>query len=111
MATADRLPYSRDEFRAWLETLPPDEPFCIADCDPHTTYWRRAGVSLPLGELRNRALPADFELVSAIDASKEGWDRITPAQIVKLIDQLENPGWLYRLFRRAPADRLLARAH
>jgi hypothetical protein len=85
----DELEYDRNDLRRWLLDLPQNEPFCLNDCCPLTTYWLQTGASIPAGTLRNRALKADFDLVAAIDGHKASWSDLTPRRVLKLIDRLE----------------------
>jgi hypothetical protein len=75
--------YSRQGMRQWLESLPPDEPFCRNMNCPIRQY---------VGETEMGVYGIDGQLVSAIDRAGVPWKELKPFQVIFHIDMLEAEG-------------------
>lgn len=84
------LSYSREGFKEWLESLPPDIPFCGENNCPISAYFVKQGA--PRG-LLTLAADADTGLVCRIDSfaksAMDEWDNCTPREILLLIAEQE----------------------
>ena len=84
------LSYSREDFKEWLNSLPPDEPFCGKEDCPISAYFVDQGAPRGLIVL---AVDADRKLVARIDTFAKDdidWSKCTPKQILDIIHDQEN---------------------
>lgn len=79
--------FDREEFRAWLRSLPPDESFCTLDTCPVAMYH---GVVLSDSISNGYAMRIDPELTDQIDDISDGgnWDTLTPDDVLTLMRRL-----------------------